>query len=1311
MGTRLGTAEWADPGLVEEKYRYRDGDVWLGRSASEKQIPLGYRDDRHVCLVSGSRGGKGTSSIINNLCVWPGSVVVVDPKGENATVTVPRRGKGSAQCEGLGQAVHVLDPFKSAQVDDSYRSRFNPLDALNPESEETIDEAGRIADAIVVIHEQGNDPFWDESARSLVKGLLLHILTAEEYEGRRNLITLRKLITRGDWEAVEALRQSGEQDIPPGHGLLWTRLQMNPAFEGLVAGIGDTFTNMLLNSPKQFESVLQVANRNTEFIDSPAMQRCLEASDFEISGLKTKREGMSLYLCLPQRYMSTHYRWLRMMIALTVTEMEIVRGRPATGFPVLMLLDEFAGLKRMEVIEHAVAQIAGYGVKLFFVLQSLEQLKAAYKENWETFLSNSGLKIFFSLDDHFSREYVSKLVGETEIIREVRSASDSLSESESVSRSTGTSVSKSSSVSEGTNRSASDSESRGINSSTSRSKGRSFNTSWAAAGIFGLSQKNRQYSRGTNRSTSNTEGTSRGWSHSDTEGVSHGTSDTYGSSESETYSTTHGTSRSRTTGASETVHRRPLISPDEIGHLFARIDDLEDGAYPGLALIVISGERAIALHRVNYFEDFQFARRFEPHPDFPAALCWKDLSVSVLGMAPYIGYLKSCGVAKPAIDGWLAKPGQIVSGGDPVVAFQIQGTLVNVKSPYTGMITKIPEPDKEGAFRWLFSLRYGQTQEPETYPFEDVAAFVRNFTAGIRAKMTKAKTSAWIMFALAVFLVIGLVAKWNLGVLAVTGMFAFAGFLKAAEAVRCKQILRACPQALLEGRADGSAWKIEEAPHPVVEVTQPALPTAKSLPAESPAAISPAAQENEGTASVPAESQPEFREDGETVSQPPAAVPAEVVAPEAPTIIPAPSETKRPNPQANAVSSRAQTEGELSPVPEVLAKVSPELKAAPHAGEWKWWVAGLVTLAAVVVLVVVVPLISVNKRNGEGGTNRNATTAHPGSRKVPLPPVSSHAREGAGPGNSPGVPLQLTLGYTLNTAVVNSLAFSSDGHLLATAGLNKVRLWDMASGREIATLAGGNNWHSVSFSADGHLLASGGVDGIKLWDVTDATAQTADLKYFNLPGHKDRPYERIIGSLALSPDGRLLASAECARTVKVEEVSSGRELFNIPGLQHENCSVAISPNGQMLAYTGAEGAIGLSDLRTGKEIRTLTERRGMWMSLAFSPDGRLLASSGERTIVLWNMSTGSVAHILKGHSGWVNSVAFSPDGLLLASGSDDNTTKIWQVTSGKEIGTTLTRNNGDVVPVAFSPNGRFLAVAIVGVGDNSRVKVWRFPAK
>ena len=655
MTMRIATAEWADPDEVEERYLYHDGTIWLGRSASEHQTPLGYRDDRHVCLVGGSRGGKGTTGIIPALITWPSSICVVDPKGENATITAARRGGGSQHAKGMGQSVKVLDPFNSALVDDGLRGRFNPLDALDPQNEETIDEAGRIADAIVVIHEGSNDPFWDESARAMVKGLILHVLTAPQYEGRRNLITLRKLITRGDWETVETLRDAGEKDIPPSHGLLWTGLANNPAFDGLVAGIGDSFTNMLLNSPKQYESVLQVANRNTEFIDSPAMQRLLGASDFQLSELKTRPEGLSLYLCLPQRYMSTHYRWIRMMIALTVTEMEKVRGKPAAGHPVLLVLDEFAGLKRMEVIEHAVAQIAGYGVKLFFVLQSLEQIKGAYKENWETFLANSGLKVFFNLEDNFSRDYVSKLIGETEVIREVRSGSDSLSESEGVSHSTsesrsesasrstsrsqsesaGRSSSSGTSESEGTNSSRSSGRSWGINDSESKSWANSWGKSWTPGGFWGRTLSGGSDSRTVTQSES--RGKSKGWNEGKSEGVSHGTSrsltdgtsqthgagssenegTTWGTSTSETEGTTRGSSQSRTSGASETIHKRALVTPDEIGQIFARVDDRGRAAYPGLALVVISGARPVALRRVNYFEDYQFAGLFDPHPDHP----------------------------------------------------------------------------------------------------------------------------------------------------------------------------------------------------------------------------------------------------------------------------------------------------------------------------------------------------------------------------------------------------------------------------------------------------------------------------------------------------------------------------------------------------------------------------------------------------------------------------------------------------------------------------------------------------------------------
>jgi type IV secretory pathway TraG/TraD family ATPase VirD4 len=766
--TRIATAEWADPALVEEKYLYRDGTVWLGRSAGEHPVPVGYSDDRHVCVVSGSRGGKGTTSIVNNLILWPGSICVVDPKGENATVTAARRGGGSKNCKGLGQAVMVLDPFKAAQVDDSLRGRFNPLDALDPASDETIDEAGRIADAVVVIHES-NDPFWDESARSMVKGLLLHVLTAPEYDGRRNLVTVRKLIMRGDWEAVEALRDAGETDIPPAHGLLWTALANNRAFDDLIAGIGDSFTNMLLNSPKQFESVLQVANRNTEFIDSPAMQRCLEASDFQLSELKTRPGGLSVYLCLPQRYMSTHYRWLRMMIALTVTEMEKVRGQPVTGYPVLMLLDEFAGLKRMEVIEHAVAQIASYGVKLFFVLQSLEQLKAVYKDNWETFLANSGLKVFFNLEDHFSREYVSKLIGETEVIREVKSSSDSTSESESLSHST----SRSRSESRGRSSSTGTSENEGTNSSVST--GKSWGASWGenrsqnysyAQGLIFRNYDNQRIGDSRSQSTGGSITQNKGESHGVSRGTSRsrtdGTSETLGTSTSETEGTTRGTSTSRTAGASETIQKRALITPDEIGQVFSRIDERANPAYPGLALVVISGARPVHLRRVNYYEDFQFMEMFEPHPDYPF-VGPKELTVEAGAIAGSFGEFGL------RIGGWSIKPSQLVAAGDEaaVVTTEKGTKAAFIRIPRAGMVAAVPGSGAGGGVPAgpLFSELYYEDGAVLIDPFAEVSAFCNQAKGTMAAQQRQ------------------LAAKKRSTRLAVTGAVILAGVLIIASGI------------------------------------------------------------------------------------------------------------------------------------------------------------------------------------------------------------------------------------------------------------------------------------------------------------------------------------------------------------------------------------------------------------------------------------------------------------------------------------------------------------------------------------------------
>ena len=405
----IATARWMEPDEVEDRFVWKDGDFWLGRNPYEFERPVGFSDDRHIMLIAGNRSGKGTSIIVPNLCLWPGSIVAIDPKGENAQLTARRRANGSEHCKGLGQKTYILDPFNVVpHAGDSFsdlKARFNPLDTLDPNSPKVLDAAGRIADAIVEIG-KGDSKQWDQGARSLVRALILYVLTSKEFEGRRNLSTVRSLILRGDPQAAQAMREASGTKPPSNQACLWWKVKRSEALNGKLAEIAEGFFESAYYSPKQYNSYRIVAETSTEFLDSEDMAACLAQSDFSLSELKNDPDGVSIFLTLPDSEMSNHYRWLRMMVSLTITEMQKIRGLPSSGHRVLMCLDEFAGLGHMDIINRSVAQIAGFGLTFFFVLQSLKQLEGNYAETWETFLSQCGVRASFGTTDNFTNRYM-----------------------------------------------------------------------------------------------------------------------------------------------------------------------------------------------------------------------------------------------------------------------------------------------------------------------------------------------------------------------------------------------------------------------------------------------------------------------------------------------------------------------------------------------------------------------------------------------------------------------------------------------------------------------------------------------------------------------------------------------------------------------------------------------------------------------------------------------------------------------------------------------------------------------------------------
>ena len=270
------------------------------------------------------------------------------------------------------------------------------------------DNAGLIADALIIANER--DPHWTDSARILSKAVILFTLTLPE-KRERTLITVWQLLN-GTHPAVQRLSAAAE--ISKRAALFKLLQSCTGVFDDAVAGVGENFSQM---AEREMASVFSTALTQLEFLDSAAMEQVLQSSPFRLSTLKSG--ASTLFLCLPATRMGTHARWLRVIINLALVAFE--RTKVRTDRPVLLVLDEFAVLGHLKSIEVAAGLMAGFGVKLWVVLQDLPQIKRLYRESWETFIGNAGIMTFWSNSDQTTLAYLSDKLGQTAVRLEHRS--------------------------------------------------------------------------------------------------------------------------------------------------------------------------------------------------------------------------------------------------------------------------------------------------------------------------------------------------------------------------------------------------------------------------------------------------------------------------------------------------------------------------------------------------------------------------------------------------------------------------------------------------------------------------------------------------------------------------------------------------------------------------------------------------------------------------------------------------------------------------------------------------------------------------
>ena len=280
-----------------------------------------------------------------------------------------------------------------------------------------IEDASLIADAMVVQAANAKDPHWDESAKSFIEGVILHIATDPRYEGRRHLVAVRDLIKTAMMPEEPA--ESDEDDDEPMCALEVEmlenaeRLDQHETTADLANAIEGAARDFYEKSDRERDSVLSTIRRHTKFLDYTAMRDILTGHDFDLRDLKRDPDGVSIYLCFPATRTEICNRWLRLFINQLLNAMEREKTKPKA--PVLACLDEFPVLGYMRTLESAAGQIASYDVKLWVVLQDWSQGKALYGERWETFTGNAGILQFFGNNDLATTEYISKRLGKTQV--------------------------------------------------------------------------------------------------------------------------------------------------------------------------------------------------------------------------------------------------------------------------------------------------------------------------------------------------------------------------------------------------------------------------------------------------------------------------------------------------------------------------------------------------------------------------------------------------------------------------------------------------------------------------------------------------------------------------------------------------------------------------------------------------------------------------------------------------------------------------------------------------------------------------------
>jgi type IV secretion system protein VirD4 len=362
---------------------------------------LRHSGPEHVLCYAPTRSGKGVGLVVPTMLSWPASAVITDLKGELWALTAGWRKK---------HAKNKVLRFEPASSNGGIC--WNPLDEIRLGTEFEVGDVQNLAQLIVDPDGKGLDSHWQKTAFSLLVGVILHALYKAKADG-----------TYATLPSVDAMLADPNRDI----GELW----MEMATYGHVDGqnhhaIGSAARDMMDRPEEEAGSVLSTAKSYLSLYRDPVVARSVSKSEFRIKDLMHQDDPASLYIVTQPNDKARLRPLVRIMVNMIVRlladKMDFENGRPVAHYKhrLLMMLDEFPSLGKLEILQESLAFVAGYGIKCYLICQDINQLKSretGYGHD-ETITSNCHVQNAYPPNRVETAEHLSRLTGQTTIVKE-----------------------------------------------------------------------------------------------------------------------------------------------------------------------------------------------------------------------------------------------------------------------------------------------------------------------------------------------------------------------------------------------------------------------------------------------------------------------------------------------------------------------------------------------------------------------------------------------------------------------------------------------------------------------------------------------------------------------------------------------------------------------------------------------------------------------------------------------------------------------------------------------------------------------------